>query len=179
MIKANSTREVRGLYIPRDQHGRQCIQRRARYCWDRWGVVPRGLCSTETYTYRTTTTTVFSVSLMAFLFYRYFQPQDWLHALCDWTVSSEHLGFLFFYSLHYSFCLFLVPCASHLWLCHLTYRHMARYKLHNNINNNNNNNNSVFYSSGCLCWFNVSARFYSMTSSSMRRQGLAFSLIFL
>jgi len=26
------------------------------------------------------------------------------------------------------------------------------------------------------CWFNVSTRFYSMTASSMRRQGLAFQL---
>jgi len=35
-----------------------------------------------------------------------FRPQDWLHGLYDWTVSSGHLRVCsFFICLHYSFCL--------------------------------------------------------------------------
>ena len=44
-----------------------------------------------------------------------FWPQDWLHRLYDWTVSSQHFGFLFFRFLHCSFCL-LVLCGRLSWL---------------------------------------------------------------
>jgi len=37
----------------------------------------------------------------------HFRPQDWFHGLYDRTISSEHLGFCFYF-LHYSF--WFVPC---------------------------------------------------------------------
>jgi len=45
-----------------------------------------------------------------------FRPQNWLHGLYDWTVSSEHLGFWFlvFFSTLLKVC--LVPCGRLSWL---------------------------------------------------------------
>jgi len=65
--------------------------------------------ASELYRTKVWYTNTFAVFLIS-----YVRPQDWLHGLHDWTVSSEHLRFMFLVSSLFFFVWF--PCGRLSWL---------------------------------------------------------------